>query len=101
MGTEFSRASGTRFPMPLSYPPACARRSRSRMSRILLTTACLMALAACSGNGQSASPDAPPADAARPPVDGAPFQVEQVTSFNEPWAMTFLPDGRLLVTEKP
>lgn len=29
-----------------------------------------------------------------------PFQVTPVTEFNEPWAMTFLPDGRLLVTEK-
>ena len=71
------------------------------MSRILLTTACLMALAACSGNGKSAGPGAPPADAALPAADGTPFQVEQVTRFNEPWAMTFLPDGRLLVTEKP
>ena len=29
-----------------------------------------------------------------------PFEVTEVTSFNEPWAMTFLPDGRMLVTEK-
>jgi glucose/arabinose dehydrogenase len=29
-----------------------------------------------------------------------PFNVSPVTKFNEPWAMTFLPDGRLLVTEK-
>jgi len=29
-----------------------------------------------------------------------PFQVEALTKFDEPWAMAFLPDGRLLVTEK-
>jgi glucose/arabinose dehydrogenase len=29
-----------------------------------------------------------------------PFTVEPITSFDEPWAMTFLPDGRMLVTEK-
>ncbi|NNJ65415.1 MAG: PQQ-dependent sugar dehydrogenase, partial [Xanthomonadales bacterium] len=29
-----------------------------------------------------------------------PFDVSPVANFNEPWAMTFLPDGRLLVTEK-
>ncbi len=32
--------------------------------------------------------------------EDAPFDVRPVTSFDEPWAMAFLPDGRLLVTEK-
>ncbi|MEJ2604441.1 MAG: PQQ-dependent sugar dehydrogenase [Gammaproteobacteria bacterium] len=32
--------------------------------------------------------------------DAAPFDVEAITSFDEPWSMAFLPDGRLLVTEK-
>ncbi|MEM1432818.1 MAG: PQQ-dependent sugar dehydrogenase [Pseudomonadota bacterium] len=29
-----------------------------------------------------------------------PFTVTEVTRFDEPWAMAFLPDGRLLVTEQ-
>ncbi|MGO1540381.1 MAG: PQQ-dependent sugar dehydrogenase [Luteimonas sp.] len=29
----------------------------------------------------------------------APFTTEEITRFDSPWAMTFLPDGRLLVTE--
>jgi glucose/arabinose dehydrogenase len=29
-----------------------------------------------------------------------PFKVQEVTRFDQPWAMDFLPDGRLLVTEK-
>ena len=29
-----------------------------------------------------------------------PFEVESITSFDEPWALAFLPDGRMLVTEK-
>jgi glucose/arabinose dehydrogenase len=32
--------------------------------------------------------------------DDHPFAVTAVTEFNEPWAMEFLPDGRLLVTEQ-
>jgi glucose/arabinose dehydrogenase len=30
----------------------------------------------------------------------APFEISEVTTFDEPWAMAFLPEGRLLVTEK-
>jgi len=32
--------------------------------------------------------------------DALPFDVQPVTSFDEPWSLAFLPDGRMLVTEK-
>lgn len=31
---------------------------------------------------------------------GLPFRVQVVADFESPWAMTFLPDGRMLITEK-
>jgi aldose sugar dehydrogenase len=48
-------------------------------------------LIACSGEAQ-------------PPQPGGstdrPFQVTPIADFDKPWAMTFLPDGRMLVTQK-
>jgi aldose sugar dehydrogenase len=59
---------------------------------IVLGSACLaLTSAACSGT-----------DAAAPAKRiGNAFVATPVAQFNEPWAMTFLPDGHLLVTEKP
>jgi aldose sugar dehydrogenase len=65
------------------------------------TAAALAALlAACSGqpvpaqtNGQA------PITAAQTPME-KPFTETAVVTFKDPWAMTFLPDGRLLVTER-
>jgi glucose/arabinose dehydrogenase len=37
---------------------------------------------------------------AAPQQAGLPFQVQVVADFESPWAMTFLPDGRMLITEK-
>lgn len=33
-------------------------------------------------------------------ADDSPFEITEVATFNEPWAMTFLPDGDMLITEK-
>ena len=60
------------------------------MIRHLLAAACFAALFT-----------ALPACAAEPKSSAdAPFTVSEVQQFKEPWAMTFLPDGRLLVSEK-
>ena len=36
-----------------------------------------------------------------PADDDLPFLIEEITHLRQPWALAFLPDGRLLVTEKP
>ncbi|MDH7453974.1 PQQ-dependent sugar dehydrogenase [Luteimonas composti] len=80
------------------------------MHRSALTITLLsLALAAC-GDGNGAAPAAQSGDleAAAPVADAAerevreigPFSAETIASFNEPWALSFLPDGRLLVSER-
>ena len=57
---------------------------------LLIGVALALTSAACSGSG-----------ATSPAVRiGNAFVATPVAEFKEPWAMTFLPDGRLLVTEK-
>lgn len=72
------------------------------MSKTLLTTACTtLLLAACNSPGTASSnAQAAVPEAAMPTNTGMPFAATEVARFNQPWAMTFLPDGRLLVTEK-
>ncbi len=71
--------------------------------RILIVACLACVLSACGGGQKEAEPQAnasAPQAAAEQATDGKPFVVTEVAKFNEPWAMTFLPDGRLLVTEK-
>lgn len=88
------------------------------MSKTALAAACTLALltAACNAAsnaqvGSEGQPGATSPDAAAPAAApgsataagseaSMPFAVTPVADFDEPWAMTFLPDGRLLVTEK-
>ncbi|HEX7061596.1 MAG TPA: PQQ-dependent sugar dehydrogenase [Woeseiaceae bacterium] len=56
-----------------------------------LVAAAAAGLVACGGGR---------AGAAAAQAESLPFRVTPVATFDEPWAMTFLPDGRLLVTEK-
>lgn len=61
--------------------------------RLLPIAAISLTLIACTGAqpGNSQEPAA---------ASGLPFTVTPVADFDSPWAMTFLPDGRMLVTEK-
>ncbi len=72
----------------------------------LLALAAALAAGACSASTASSQPADPAkldASGAQPatPVADAPFTVTEIASFNEPWAMTFVPGTRAaLVTEK-
>ncbi len=58
---------------------------------------------ATTGAGGGTTPGAggvPTGATGRTGPDGRPFVVTEVARFDEPWAMTFLPDGNLLVTER-
>jgi glucose/arabinose dehydrogenase len=60
----------------------------------LAAIAVLLAPAAAAAQGASPSPETVK-------TKSGPVTVERLAGFEEPWGMTFLPDGRLLVTEKP
>ena len=62
-----------------------------------------LATAACNGSARPAADSAGAAasgDTQATATGGRPFEVDVIAVFDEPWAMSFLPDGRLLVTEK-
>jgi glucose/arabinose dehydrogenase len=73
------------------------------MRRRLYPTLAVLLLAAC-GAPRDADAQAPAAAAAAPaaaaPAAPLPFRMEEVADLESPWALTFLPDGRMLITEK-
>lgn len=86
-----------------------------KLHALAILPALALALAACDGNARPAGAVGPPGPAAEAAdtqaasapaaadaatVDGQPFAIDVIAVFDEPWAMAFLPDGRLLVTEK-
>lgn len=86
-------------------PPFEIDRSRRRLATLLARSSAVVALAILTGCGQ---PDgAPPASVAetrlpRLASDSVkPFVVETLaTGLSTPWAMAFVPDGRVLLTER-
>lgn len=68
-------------------------RAAQRLSACLLVLASVLAPPAV----QAASVNA----GGNRPSPQQPFVVSAVATFNYPWAIAFLPDGRMLVTEKP
>ncbi len=76
---------------------ATVRRDRARDVRTPPTATPQTTTTALAGNG----PRVTGGPQRGTPLPAMPFLIGTETTFNEPWAMTFLPDGRLLVTEKP
>ncbi|AMY08466.1 Soluble aldose sugar dehydrogenase YliI precursor [Luteitalea pratensis] len=64
------------------------------MRSILAVVVLVPLVAGCDVGAASQAPGA-----AQPPAN-LPFQIQVVADFESPWAMTFLPDGRMLITEK-
>ena len=55
----------------------------------------LFALIGCTGNATGETGATPAVQG-----DARPFRVQEIADFDQPWAMTFLPDGSALVTER-
>ncbi|GGB40433.1 dehydrogenase [Sphingomonas metalli] len=80
-------------------------RHRPRHRRLALLMAGAALLAGCGRTQQPARSAAEPAEpvnygSARP-MATKPFRTEAIASFEDPWALTFIADDRMLVTEKP
>jgi glucose/arabinose dehydrogenase len=68
--------------------------------RAFIALVSVLALAGCNAGGDTSGNNAAATASGAAPTSGRAFAVQPLTKFNEPWAMTFLPDGHFLVTEK-
>jgi len=67
-----------------------------QLKHVLVPCAVAVLMSACGGESSKARAET----STKTTASGAPFKVAELAKFDEPWAMTFLPDGRLLVTEQ-
>ena len=70
------------------------------MNRLILAAASSIALIACNGNSAAQTDPTSGGDQLTAVDPAEPFEIEVMGDFDEPWAMAFLPDGRLVITEQ-
>jgi glucose/arabinose dehydrogenase len=75
------------------------------MSRPALTGLALLSLVGCGPAAKTSAPEAQPTAApvnygASTPAKVKPFKAATIATFDTPWALAFLPDKNMLVTEK-
>uniref|UniRef100_UPI0035B0BB42 PQQ-dependent sugar dehydrogenase n=1 Tax=Niveibacterium sp. TaxID=2017444 RepID=UPI0035B0BB42 len=78
---------------------AAAARAFARRGHCLALAASLLMLACGGGSGDAATPT-PPTPPDPPPPTTAPKAVVLNDTLSAPWGLAFLPDGRMLVTQK-
>ena len=85
-----------------NLPDHPRRAALQRLFQLALASPLGFTVAACGGSSTSeaaAAPAAPPAPVAAPP-SGPPRATTLTSSLSSPWGLAFLPDGRMLVTQK-
>ncbi len=80
-------------------------RSWRRHAAASVVALCLFATGACGGSGDGGggpigTPGPTPTPTATTPVPTAAVNSQAIATLQGPWAMVFLPDGRMLVTQK-
>ncbi len=78
----------------MNAPRSSIRTLAAGLIAALLTTLAPMSSMGAGGSIASRNAGALPDDGSRP------FAIQRIATFDHPWAIGFLPDGRLLITEK-
>lgn len=76
------------------------RHATTLLTHVLLAGLVCGGLSGFTPRAQAASAPAPANAGGLKAEATLPFRVQRVATFDQPWALAFLPDGRLLVTEK-